>query len=284
MTEIKRCANSETLGFLCEEDKDCRPCPDPKNIVSCPENKYPVTAGSCRFVGGRFIYRDVCTNQPIGQSGTCGDGKIGQACSGGSNDKNPCVTDKDCPGSPPGSCTANEVCEIGQTKLTDCDTKDPNNKNPINPHGLKLQVCNECKEFLDDMNLSQVQRFGRCAETEESTRYVAAAFVMRSDVWLMIECKGDGGNIADGKCVSSGELCDDGILNGSYGHCNIKCNGYAAYCGDSQISPEKSVTMVRRTCKEPEMEIIATRMRRAQSLTAAVSIVRASLRTAAILS
>ena len=54
MTEIKRCAKFETLGFLCEEDKDCRPCPDPKNIVSCPENKYPVTAGSCRFCRRSF--------------------------------------------------------------------------------------------------------------------------------------------------------------------------------------------------------------------------------------
>lgn len=233
MTEIKRCANTETLGFLCDEDKDCRPCPDPKNSVSCPENKYPTVAGSCRFVGGRFIYKDVCTNQPIGQSGTCGDGKIGQACSGGTNDKNPCTKGDDCPG---GSCTANEVCEIGQTKLTDCDTKDPNNKNPINPDGLKLQVCNECKEFLDDVNLSQCNASVACGNgriDKVCSGGVRNALGCEVDS----ECKGDGGNIADGKCVSSGELCDDGILNGSYGHCNIKCNGYAAYCGDQQISP-----------------------------------------------
>ena len=33
------------------------------------------------------------------------------------------------------------------------------------------------------------------------------------------------------------ETCDDGVLNGTYGHCNKSCNGYAGYCGDGLISP-----------------------------------------------
>lgn len=36
--------------------------------------------------------------------------------------------------------------------------------------------------------------------------------------------------------VDSGEVCDEGSLNGTYGHCNRTCSGYGAMCGDGQLS------------------------------------------------
>ncbi|MFH0873733.1 MAG: IPT/TIG domain-containing protein, partial [Candidatus Komeilibacteria bacterium] len=43
-----------------------------------------------------------------------------------------------------------------------------------------------------------------------------------------------------GKCGTGGvelpEVCDDGSLNGSYGHCNVTCSGYGEYCGDGIVN------------------------------------------------
>ncbi|MBP9762183.1 IPT/TIG domain-containing protein [Patescibacteria group bacterium] len=36
--------------------------------------------------------------------------------------------------------------------------------------------------------------------------------------------------------IETGETCDDGALNGTYGHCNRTCNGFASVCGDEQLS------------------------------------------------
>ncbi|MFA5129712.1 MAG: IPT/TIG domain-containing protein [Patescibacteria group bacterium] len=44
----------------------------------------------------------------------------------------------------------------------------------------------------------------------------------------------------DSDCGTGGacdfETCDDGVLNGTYGHCNKSCIGYGGYCGDAVIS------------------------------------------------
>ncbi len=37
--------------------------------------------------------------------------------------------------------------------------------------------------------------------------------------------------------VEDGESCDDGDLNGRYGHCDRSCRGFSAMCGDGQLSP-----------------------------------------------
>ena len=36
--------------------------------------------------------------------------------------------------------------------------------------------------------------------------------------------------------VEVGETCDDGALNGKYGHCNATCSGFAFTCGDGVVS------------------------------------------------
>jgi fibro-slime domain-containing protein len=35
--------------------------------------------------------------------------------------------------------------------------------------------------------------------------------------------------------VVKGEVCDDGALNGTYGHCNESCSGLAPHCGDGVV-------------------------------------------------
>ncbi len=225
--EVKRCVNNDSFGFLCDVDSDCRPCANPKDFATCPESQYPTTNGSCRAVGGRFVYQDVCVNQPYGVSGTCGDGVIGSACSGGSNDGNACSVDADCPG---GSCSSSEVCELGQTAYADCTTDG-------NQPGLKLQICNECKEFVDQVGLSSCNETQLCGNGKIDKLCNGG---VRNGLGCItdVECAGDPGqNIADGMCISGGETCDDGALNGTYGNCNLQCSGYAAYCGDGMISP-----------------------------------------------
>ncbi|MCR4278839.1 MAG: Ig-like domain-containing protein [bacterium] len=225
--EVKRCVNSETAGFMCESDSDCRPCANPKDLVGCSEAKFPTTAGACRPVGGKFVYQDVCTNKPYGLSGTCGDGIIGSACSGGSNNGNACTVNTDCPG---GSCSAVEACELGQTAFADCSL-------PNKTKGLKLQICNECKGFVDEPGLSACNASELCGNGKIDK---ICSGGVRNTLGCTVdsECAGDPKqNITDGKCVSGGESCDDGALNGTYGHCNIQCKGYSAFCGDGQISP-----------------------------------------------
>jgi fibro-slime domain-containing protein len=36
-----------------------------------------------------------------------------------------------------------------------------------------------------------------------------------------------------------GEVCDDGPLNGTYGHCNKTCNGLGPHCGDSVVQDDE---------------------------------------------
>jgi cysteine-rich repeat protein len=68
--------------------------------------------------------------------------------------------------------------------------------------GTKLQICNDCHGWIDG----------------PATTCVA--------------------NVACGNGrVDAGESCDDGALNGTYGHCNRTCSGYDAFCGDGRLSP-----------------------------------------------
>lgn len=41
--------------------------------------------------------------------------------------------------------------------------------------------------------------------------------------------------------VEVGEVCDDGVLNGKYGHCNAACSGFAPTCGDGSVDPVNEV-------------------------------------------
>jgi fibro-slime domain-containing protein len=39
--------------------------------------------------------------------------------------------------------------------------------------------------------------------------------------------------------VAGAELCDDGELNGTYGHCSINCDGLGPHCGDAVVQAEE---------------------------------------------
>ncbi|MFZ2803968.1 MAG: Ig-like domain-containing protein [Patescibacteria group bacterium] len=94
-----------------------------------------------------------------------------------------------------------ETCEVGMTKSASCTTSGGKS-------GVKQQICNlnganACQSYIDDPLHPQCVQAVLC---------------------------GDG-------VKEQGEQCDEGALNGTYGHCNTSCTGYAGYCGDGQLSP-----------------------------------------------
>ncbi|MFH1620790.1 MAG: IPT/TIG domain-containing protein [Patescibacteria group bacterium] len=223
---VYQCITTSTLGNFCAgadglaDDKLCRPCPDPNSCKTCQggakngnfcadstncdgkpclenSNDYPVISGACRQFGGTYKYSDICTNQAFGDSGVCGDGVLN--LSGG------------------------EICEIGQTKYLPCTV-------PVtNEDGFRRQMCdpNSCTGYIDDIQHPQC---------------IPAIFCGNGRI-----DKGCGGTInkpclSDADCTvtvscTPVETCDDGSLNNTYGHCNNNCQGPAAYCGDSALSP-----------------------------------------------
>lgn len=228
ITEVKRCANSEANGFLCTTDADCRSCPNPQDLASCPVAQFPVTNGACKPANGRFVYQDSCPNIPYGQGGTCGDGTLGTICVGGPNAGKGCTQSSECPA---GSCTGVEACEVGQTQVVDCKT-DPGLSSP---DGLKVQVCSECKAFVDDAQLSSCTVGIKCGNGRIDKKCIGGqrdGFACFADS----QCPSTVGSPA-AYCGPTNEICDDGAQNGAYGHCNLTCTGFASYCGDGQLSP-----------------------------------------------
>ncbi len=99
-----------------------------------------------------------------------------------------------------------ETCEAGQTQQTDCTI------GGVVGAGRRQQVCqSDCKAFVDVPGATCVPR---------------------------IQC-------GNGR-IETGESCDDGDLNGRYGHCNRSCNGFAAVCGDNQLSAGESCDLGSR--------------------------------------
>lgn len=89
-----------------------------------------------------------------------------------------------------------EVCEPGQTRDNACTIAG------VEGAGRRRQVCqSDCRGFVDAPGSSCVSA---------------------------IQC-------GNGR-IEAGEVCDDGDLNGRYGHCNRSCTGYAAMCGDGLLS------------------------------------------------
>ncbi len=89
-----------------------------------------------------------------------------------------------------------ETCEPGQTRDNDCPI------GGVATAGRRAQVCqSDCSGYVDAPGSTCVSK---------------------------IQC----GN----NRIETGESCDDGSLNGTYGHCNRTCSGFAAICGDGQLS------------------------------------------------
>jgi len=217
--ELRQCATPDEQGRFCQTDADCRTCPlgvcarcdgGSANGQACESdadclgakctNVVPIVTGSCRAIGGRYRYTDVCEGQSYGQSSTCGDGVIDSdpenlKCLGGPNDGRTCQSSADCASYP---CDLGEICETtGPTsgRLSACTTLDGR-------PGQKLQSCSGCRTYVDDLS--------------------------QPGCFAVNEC-------GNGR-VDQGEACDDGEVNGTYGHCNLTCTGFGGYCGDSMLS------------------------------------------------
>lgn len=218
--ELQQCYTSSTVsnGRLCNKDQDCKPCLNP-NAPTCG-SWYP--AKSCKPVGYRWVFKNMCGNEVSGDSGVCGDGIIGGACLDGANKGLSCKQDTDCPGS---TCGSTEICELGQTKLVSCDYKGSGD-------GVKLQTCDECKGWANDPNLSICRAKVECG----NGRIDGLCSGGQQDGQACTsndECKdANGPHTCDIK-----ETCDDGNLNGTYGHCGKNCTGIEKFCGNGQLDP-----------------------------------------------
>ncbi len=73
-------------------------------------------------------------------------------------------------------------------------------------------------------------------QTEIAPCYAQAQGLTRTNT-CKVDCSGwNIGTCETSVCgdgiMQTSETCDDGSLNGQYGHCNINCNGQGPYCGD----------------------------------------------------
>ncbi|MDF1497466.1 MAG: IPT/TIG domain-containing protein [Patescibacteria group bacterium] len=219
--QLKYCVTDNLISNnrWCSKDSDCKPCLNPSD-PACTETA-PVN--SCKPAGFRYQFKNICNNDVVGESGICGDGVKGLVCAGGANQYNTCTVDADCPGS---TCDAQEFCELGETKIQTCDYTAPGMKD-----GYMLTVCEDCQRFVEDPILTKCLPKKQCGNG-------------RLDGYCGGNAQGDAcssdADCAGGVTCDIQETCDDGVLNGSYGHCNTSCTGYDKYCGDGQLSPNEA--------------------------------------------
>ena len=213
-TELEGPAPDRYRPRLLSEIKRCSNIESVCNIdsdctVPGPAGGAPLSTGSCVATGGSWRYGGLCDGTSYGNDAICGNGTIG-----------------------PG-----EVCEIGDTRPASCSTS-------AVPSGTKLQVCDNCRGFVDSPSTICVAnalcgngrldrnqclggsgfRYGQSCNTPGSTE----------------ECRDSRDPAGSGivcTALAATEICDDGALNGTYGRCNRTCTGYDAYCGDGRLSP-----------------------------------------------
>jgi cysteine-rich repeat protein len=219
--ELRKCKtdNPVSNNRWCNTNDDCKPCLEPNN----PKCLLPAPVNSCQPTAYRYQFKNICNNDIIGESGICGDGVKGLVCSGGANQGSACANDNDCPNS---SCSSEEFCELGETKIQTCDFSTAGAKD-----GYMLTVCQDCKQWVQDPILSSCQPKLLCGNG-------------RIDGYC-------GGNAQGAACTSDTdcdanvtceiqEACDDGVLNGAYGYCGLDCQSFDKFCGDKQISPNEA--------------------------------------------
>lgn len=152
--------------------------------------------GACKPAGASFVYGGSCKGGEYGQSSVCGDGVVDPSNS--------------------------EVCETTgptATRLATCSLSGGET-------GLNHEICApDCKSYVIDPKNAACTSVTTCGNGKREGSCSNNA---------LQPC------VADAECGTGGscqlETCDDGVLNGTYGHCNKSCNGYGAYCGDGLIS------------------------------------------------
>ncbi len=141
------------------------------------------------------------TSSQFGVSTTCGDGLLG----------------------------GSEVCEIGQTSIEACtDTFDG-----VPGPGIRITGCDaNCANFINDLDGdgspdSACIQAGCGNGVIEGTCSVSGALCTSDSA-----CPG-----AETCDFTSGEECDDGSFNGTYGFCGIDCtNATSQLCGDGVVN------------------------------------------------
>lgn len=196
--EIKQCAGNGPTR-LCQTNSDC-----------------PIPGGfaTCVGTGGRWVYKFMCSASVYGADNVCGNHVLG----------------------------AGELCESGDTHAATCTTADGR-------PGTKIQSCSECRNFVDTAATvcTPDQTCGN-GVTERYKCYGGAGYrygqsCRTPTAGASPECtdpRDASGLVMRCESVSlhggSEETCDDGALNGTYGHCNRTCTALGATCGDNQLS------------------------------------------------
>ncbi|MCA9391199.1 MAG: IPT/TIG domain-containing protein [Candidatus Magasanikbacteria bacterium] len=213
-TELEAADASRYVPSLQTEAKRCTnidsPCSVDANCTVTSPTGAQVSTGQCLTVGGTWKYSGICQGTEYGQDDVCGNGVIG----------------------------TNEVCEVGDTRGASCSTAS-------GAAGTKLQVCNDCKGFVDSSNATCVAQSmcgnGRIDRAQclggEGLKYGQAC----TNAGNAAECQSPGDPVGSNiTCTElpTLEVCDDGsALNGTYGRCNRTCTGYDSYCGDNKLAP-----------------------------------------------
>jgi cysteine-rich repeat protein len=213
-TELEAADASRYVPSLLTEAKRCTNLDSPcTNDASCnvvgPTGAI-ISTGQCLTVGGTWKYSGICQGLEYGQDEVCGNGVIG----------------------------TNELCEVGDTRGAACTVAG-------GAAGTRLQVCRDCREFVDSSNSTCVAQSmcgnGRVDRAQclggVGLKYGQACVTPGSAT----ECQSAGDPVGSGITCTAlvpSEVCDDGsALNGTYGRCNRTCTGYDSYCGDSRLSP-----------------------------------------------
>ncbi len=203
-----RCTNT---GQLCQTSDQC--------ITYYAGTARESSRGTCQPTGGQWRYENVCTGREFGIDAVCGNGIR----------------------------STGEACEAGDTATAACETVDGR-------PGMKQQVCSPtCQGFVDGSNTRCVAlglcgngRVDRYLCAGSGVKYGLACTSPTAEGSPSPECSDardpSGANM---RCVSissipragAEETCDDGALNGTYGHCNRACTGFDATCGDGELSP-----------------------------------------------
>lgn len=226
---LKVCYTTSTIsdGSLCQTDDDCKPCAHPYDTETCKVSKGPT--GSCRVLGD-FLYNNICDGNSYGEGGVCGDKMIGDVCYGGQKNGQACKLPQDCPG---GQCQQ-ELCELGQTHPASCDLAGGKKS------GTKLQVCNACMGWTDDPKITVCHENAFCGNGRID-KVCDAGDLGGLTCSVNDDCKDGSGShnciLAQVGTPPHAEACDDGVLNGTYGHCNTSCTGIDKFCGNNKLDP-----------------------------------------------
>lgn len=178
------------------------------------------------------LYVDDVRNPGCFASGQCGDGRIQGHCN--ANDAIACVSASDC---------RNRYAQELQVALAALGYEAPNPPNGV----------------YDTQTTAAVRAF-QTAERIQVDGVAGPQTISRLKAVLGargLGCADPNACFVEyaGYACTDLESCDDGSLNGTYGHCNRTCTGYGGYCGDGMVSSseicDRGASNVEWTASDP---------------------------------